>query len=99
MGWSATRPRLTRNEACTTSGSLHAINCPHAVERLRLATVAALCGMFVTGALVTWVVTRSRPEVYDTTITVNTSGKIVGEITDQYIEFSHIHPSVRSYIT
>ena len=44
--------------------------------------------MFVTGALVTWVVTRSRPEVYDTTITVNTSGKIVGEITDQYIGLS-----------
>jgi hypothetical protein len=54
----------------------------------RLATVAALCGMFAIGALVYGMLTNSGPEVYQTTVTVNTSGKSTGEISTRYIGLS-----------
>ncbi|MGO9191298.1 MAG: hypothetical protein ACLP8X_22965 [Streptosporangiaceae bacterium] len=57
-------------------------------KRHRLATIAALCGMFAIGVLVYGMLTPSRPELYETTVTVNTSGKITGEISTRYIGLS-----------
>ena len=57
-------------------------------KRHRLATVAALCGMFAIGVLVYGMLTSSGPEVYQARVTVNTSGKVTGEISTRYIGLS-----------
>ena len=60
----------------------------------RLAIVAFLCVTFGIGALLYQIYTSPQaelyqtPEFHSTTITVNTSGKIIGEINNQYIGLS-----------
>lgn len=56
--------------------------------RFRLTALAVLCGMLVIGSVITLIVTSSVPYAYQTTVTVDTSGKTIGQVTDQYIGLS-----------
>jgi hypothetical protein len=55
--------------------------------RRRMVVIAVLCATLVTIGVV-FVVRSSRPEVYKTTVTVDTSGKIVGGINSHYVGLS-----------
>lgn len=57
-------------------------------SRARLTIVAVLCAMLMIAGAVVIAVRSTRPYVFATTVTVNTSGKIVGGINSHYVGLS-----------
>jgi hypothetical protein len=57
-------------------------------SKARLAVVAVLCATFAIGGASVSAARTTRPDVYATTVTVNTSGKTVGEINSHYVGLS-----------
>jgi hypothetical protein len=66
------------------------------IGKARLAVVAVLCGTFAIAGASVSAARTTQPDVYTTTVTVNTSGKIVGGIDSHYAGLSFESGSLSS---